>query len=486
MKIAILADLHLTDCFETAKMKAFIWALDEVKRCKADLICCAGDITATGNEHQSRKILEMLTQCGVPFCSTPGNAERRSFSGGEIARAFDIPPPAGVPVFTCDTSTSQVSAAAREQLAKLAPGSGHLLVSHYPAELWDAEAKALLDDALHRRAVTAVIAGHEHHDNDTCLRGIDPDKSSGGAPKVDFFTAQADGSWERSCSVMPGVDPAEWQPAMRKKLLDLIGVAAMQETFASLESAAELHIPHVELRFNAVEKGPELLRRIDAWRNAGGKTLSYHLPDLYPNADTTLKDHVRTAVDLKCDRLTLHVPRVTPATFPQYRSILLENCRDAIAYALENGVAVGIENLHTTENCRTEDTRNYGCCIKECISWIEDLRSFCKSQLIGFHCDIGHARNNAPISSVENLSDYYAQTAKYINGWHFHQVTQSPDGNFHNHMPLTGFFNKLIVLSGFLINFSENNLPQAPIFLEIRGGTNSIDSWKHLHALLEK
>ena len=78
MKIAVFADLHLTDNFGTVKNEVLGWALTEVRRRQADMLCLIGDLTAQGTVRQADRILDRIGKSGIPWCSTPGNAELRA------------------------------------------------------------------------------------------------------------------------------------------------------------------------------------------------------------------------------------------------------------------------------------------------------------------------------------------------------------------------------------------------------------------------
>ena len=182
---------------------------------------------------------------------------------------------------------------------------------------------------------------------------------------------------------------------------------------------------------------------------------------------------------LGCDRVTLHVPRVTAAGFAGAKDGLLERFGKCLRILLENDVEIGIENLHTREGETNRETRNFGCTIEECREWILLLRGYFGTTRIGFHLDIGHARNNAPISGWENLSDWYAAMGDLLDGWHLHQV-KVKDGKFSNHHPLTGFYDKLISLGGLFLALRAGQLPRAPMFLESRewaGNAEAYAAW---------
>ncbi|MBO4631182.1 MAG: metallophosphoesterase family protein [Lentisphaeria bacterium] len=483
MKIAVFADLHLTDNFGTVKNEVFEWALTEVRRRQADLLCLIGDLTAQGTAHQADRILDRIAKVGIPWCSTPGNAELRS-GVAETEKRFDLPAPGSAGIVTINTARNEPDPDELAKLSVLPDGAGFLLATHNPVRNWSEAARAVVREAEQRRAITAVIAGHSHHDEPGILRGLDPDKASGGPPMFSILSRGADG-WKREDVVMPGVDPAEWPEADRAALRRMIGISTMWEPLDGLDFACRNRIAHVELRFplNGAESLTVPLAR---WRENGGRTLSLHLPSLTPGDDGgKLLQAAECAVRLHCDRVTLHVPKVTAADFPARREQLLERFAAGLGPVLKNGLTIGIENLHTCPDARTDDRRNYGCTIAECRAWIELLRERFAPAEIGFHMDIGHARNNAPFSGRENLSDYYCELGRMVNGWHFHQVVQSKDG-FLNHQKLTGFYDKLISLGGWFMARRNGQLADAPVFLEVRDMEENKGSYLRLTELLDR
>jgi len=480
LKIAVFADLHLTDNPDSVKLRVLDWALNEAKRCAADLIVGIGDLTATGTAVQTKLLFDRIQAAGLPFCSTPGNAELRDASN-EAAK-HDIPVPGGVPVQLFDTARDVLSDADAAKLAALPPDSGLLLATHSPVVFFQNPGKDALQTALANRAVTAVIAGHVHNDGPDVLRGLDPDKSAGGPPAVVFFTRQADGNWVREDHAMPGVDPADWTEAERKAFRDVLGLSCMYDPYNVLAEAAELGIAVAELRFGTWGNDfPRIHAALDNWRAHGGRILSMHLPSLMgdPAQDPVLAKSIQDAIELGCNRVTLHVPEVKAAQYDAMKDGLADRCCKLLAPLLEYGIDVGIENLHTVNGrCKPEE-RTFGCNIPECSDWLKALRDRTGSDLIGFHLDIGHARNNAPFSQTMNVSDYYNVPALPVNGFHFHQVRIMPDGTFKNHAPLEGFYEKLICLSGYFIARRTNLLNRnAPVILEVSAPGGGIASYK--------
>ena len=269
MKIAVLADLHLTDNFNTVKIPVLDWALNAVREEQCDYICCIGDLTAQGSDKQTEYVLARLNSCGVPYCSTPGNAEARIFADGKNAARFDIPAPANVPVVLIDTTFDEPASAELAKLEALPDNAGFLLATHNPVRNWSSEAQAFVQKVRSRGAVTFDMAGHSHHDEANILRGLDPDKASGGVPMFAIMERDAQGVWQRRDVAIKGVDPREWSAADCEDFRNNIGISTMWEDVAALEFAVQNNIRHVELRIG-LEHNENLPQAIEKWRNNGG------------------------------------------------------------------------------------------------------------------------------------------------------------------------------------------------------------------------
>lgn len=481
LKIAILADLHLTDNSGSVKLKVLDWALEEARRRDAGLLVGIGDLTATGSAVQAELLFGRVAACGIPFCATPGNAECRESPDG--AERQNIPSPGGVPLFLADSSADRLGEETLLRLGDLPGNGGFLLATHCPPSMWPESQRAVLDAAIARRAVTAVIAGHVHSDGPDTLRGLDPDKAAGGPPMMSIFTRSGDGNWSREDIVMPGVDPMDWTEAERAAFRRVLGVSCMYDPFGVLAEAAELKIPVAELRYGTTGGNTDISASLERWRNRGGRILSMHLPSLTGKEDSRriLEDAVRNAIALGCDRVTLHVPEIRAGEYPALKTRLADDCSRLIAPLLERGIRVGIENLHTINGKCAPEERVFGCTIPECADWIAALRDRTGSVGIGFHLDIGHARNNSPFSQTMNVSDYYNAPGLPVNGLHFHQVRQQPDGTFKNHAPLEEFYGKLIALGGYFLARRAGLLaPEAPVILEIQQPGGGIASYRKL------
>ena len=486
MRIAVLADLHLTACRTSVKLDVLEWLSNELRACHPDLVVAIGDLTALGTEDQSRRMCAFLNSTDLPWCSTPGNAEFRT--SAELASPWYVAPPPGAPVLLVDSANYDPPAKDLQEMAALPDGAGVLLATHVPPSAWPEEARRALSAAQERQAIAAVIAGHQHDDGSDRLRGLDPDKSAGGPPMFEIWD-NGTGSWHRTPVEMTSADIRTWPLEERQKLFAQFGVCTMWTTLENIAEATRLRIPHLELREPALQKLSEdtLLNALDAWRRECGRTLSLHLSNLTVGDDGgALRLSAERALRLGCTRVTLHVPAVTAADFPHCQTALLDNFLERMKPLLDSPVDIGIENLHTSPGRTADDQRNFGCTIGECRSWIETLRQATGNSRIGFHFDIGHARNNPPFNSTENLSDFYAEMGMLANGCHFHQVSPvRVEGDSGNHRPFTGLYEKMISLAGFFLAWRKGQFPlQPPIYLEIRGDGLGIQTYNTLRELI--
>ena len=486
MKAAVFADLHLTDNPDSIKLIVLDWALSEARKECVECIIGIGDLTATGTAYQSDLLFERIRKSGIPFYSTPGNAELRSGENG-AERQTILPDSDDFPVILIDSSRDFPEEESLQQLRNLPAGSQKLLATHCSPQYWK-HGKECVEAAMEQNSISTVIAGHIHDDRPGCLRGLDPDKAAGGPPMFSIFEQKNDRSWIKYDVVMSGVDPIEWSETERESFYNILGVACLREPMETLTAAAEMKIPVVELRYGyPSELTEDLSNAIKLWRNSGGKILSVHLPEVYPDNEESLavfRDSVQFALKVHCDRVTVHTPRLNPILYDTKRDQVVELYRSLLAPLLERSVVVGIENLHTSKGKTADDQRNFGCCIEECRDFIQALRKITGSDLIGFHLDIGHARNNAPFSAIQNVSDYYNAEGLPINGFHFHQVTVQEDGLFKNHAPIREFYGKLISLAGYFIARRAGELPaEAPVILEINIPGGGIESYKVIRGL---
>ncbi len=483
MRIALLADLHLPDRTDTVKEPVFSWALREAAARRADLLVGAGDMTGLGTLPAARRYLSALQATGIPFLYAPGNADLRTAGDAEaVATLLSANRQIG-PVVVLDNAWGAFSEASRAFLDGLAAEGrrGLFAVAHCPlSSLGDADANWMRAH-VSAGTVACFASGHTHADDHDpqfpVVRGLDPDKAIGGPPALVFFSDDGEGRWFREDVPCPLADPGQWPTEDRASFLDFLGISGMYDPMGALEAATTHHVPSLELRYDGFleQNAGSVLDRLRLWRDAGGKSLSLHLPSLGRDEGDgilgaeRLLAASRLAVQLGVQAATMHVPEHFPAgrVRDALRERLLLVYAEGLAPLRDAGAAIGIENMHLSPKEKEGDERGYGYTPPECRAWIDALRQRMGYDGVGFHLDIGHARNNGWYASRYNLSEWYAELGGLVTGCHLHQVVKLPSG-FGNHYPLDELYGRFISLSSFLMAWRTGQLRHAPLYLEIR------------------
>ena len=497
MKCAILADLHLPDREDTFKEKLLDLTLASLRNEGVGLILGVGDMTGFGTIPAAERLARKLRNTGIDFLLTPGNAEYRSGpeTSARIAEILRTDLRKGRFV-VLDSALSKLSDEARETLRTLPEHA--VLVTHVPPSRWPESDRALLAGAENRYDL--LIAGHVHYDSAEgkirTVRGMDPDKAIGGPPAVVILEELPDGSFRFSELEIPDFEASDitrWPEPERKVFLDHVGISGMTEPLETLDFAARERIRAVELRCSTLEAMPEneLKNALARWRDCGGSILSLHLPDLgwkegKPTGADAVSQFIRSAADLGCTRLTLHVPKMSVNDFSDraVRETVLGHTVQRIAEANGLGMSVGIENMHMRKFEKPDGARRYGYTVEECRDWLALLRErLPKPEMTGFHFDIGHARNNAPYSSMEPISTWLAGLGPEMNAMHLHQIEKAPEGGFSNHRPIRTLFGPMISLSSLFLAWKAGQMPHVPMFLEIRSGLGP-ESYRTLRRLI--
>lgn len=479
MKFAVLADLHLPDRDDTVKDAVLDWALEVCRREHVDWVIGAGDLTGFGTIAAAKRLIGKIHACAIPCLLTPGNAEIRSADDAmETARILATPTSAA-PFLLLDSSRGGLCDDARAALREIPPGS--VGVTHCPPVEWPVGDRMLLE--AETAQFSLLIAGHLHLDRADgkwqLVRGLDPDKAIGGPPAVTIFTGDPVGGWQRREVALEAAEPKNWTAAERNSFLENLGISGMGSSLEMLAFAADNRVPCFELRAESMRNVDpmSLYEAVERWREHGGRILSMHLPDLgWCNGAVRGAEELRNAAVaarlIGCDRLTLHVPRCSVAEYAnqKIRQALLSATAKALTEANLTGIAVGIENLHRSSTEAADETRGFGYTIDECEAWLNLLGETIAPLEAGFHFDIGHARNNAPFSSLQPIASWLAALGTRTNGCHLHQVSLSADGKLSNHMPILELYGPLISFSSLLLAWRNGILRHVPMFLEVRGG----------------
>ena len=497
IKIAVLADLHLPDHSGTVKEDAFEWALATAVQQQADVIVAAGDLVSVGTLDAAKRVRQKLYATNLPCLIVAGNAEIRTpeFSAA-VLRELRTPvtfEQNGYCVAVLDNSREILTAEDRDMIKSLVKRAHKqiFVAAHFPLDSFPSEDKKFLTGLIESGAIGIFVVGHMHYDSTEYLgkgeyhivRGIDPDKAIGGPPALTFFEYDSKcKKWRRSECTYPGGCALSWTAAERTEFRRLLGISCMEDSPGGINKAICHEIKNIELRFEYTEKLAleELHTLLEQWRNEGGQHLSIHLPDIsWDQKKSKVKgvEQVKSACELALalgvNRLTMHVPRCPLGLISKHTDVrkhLLNAYVDVLKAVLAQGLTVGIENLHMNPGEKPDDERGFGYTPPECLDWINALREMSGSSKIGVHFDIGHARNNAPYSSLYNVSQWFAELGALITGYHLHQVELDAEGRFINHRPVTGMFGPLISFSSLFAAWSKRQINHAPMYLEIRNG----------------
>ena len=78
MKIALIADSHLSDTEITPQEESLNWALEELKIIAPDACVWLGDITACGSPDAAIRFRSKTDRLPFPSLTVPGNSELRT------------------------------------------------------------------------------------------------------------------------------------------------------------------------------------------------------------------------------------------------------------------------------------------------------------------------------------------------------------------------------------------------------------------------
>ena len=309
----------------------------------------------------------------------------------------------------------------------------------------------------------SVFYAHKHisrvDGNKISLQALDPDKAIGEPPCITYYDTDTK-KLTKSYYFVP----------VPRDFMQNTGISCYRFKTDILFAIAN-GIKNIELRPNVIkEDKDEVKALVKEWRDAGGENLSVHLSEVsFKNGAPTVKPGYLELVDfvkeIGADRLTQHVPDIKLETAnPKCLEKIAEFVADTVNSIGFCGV-LGIENMHT----KSQDTafdRRYGCTPEECFEFMLLVanKSNCK---VGFNFDIGHARNNAPLSQKYQISSWLAMLGKHIVGCHFHQVVKDEDG-FENHKPITELYGGIINYTSFFKCWIDGDINRCPVILEMR------------------
>ena len=466
MKICFACDLHLPYRRDAAAYQVLEWILDTVRREQPGAFLFAGDCTADGDEAAFRYFLERMGSLNIPFLWIPGNSDLRTPESAGTLRRLHAPCRTlldGTELLVLCDADGTVEPEACSLLEAAGPDT--VVMMHHPPQKLREGHRERMQAWLAAHPGTALFCGHEHaaldEGNLHILRAADPDKARGGLPCVTVYDTGTR-QLSRRC----------WPCPMPQELPRYFGISCYHPA-EDIPFAVREGLRCIELRPNFIRQDQrELARLVERWRDAGGENLSVHLPDVaWTEGAVSSPDYRETlekAAALGADRFTQHVPKISvreaseqPEALARIGDFIAGGFRD-----LSPACTIGVENMHMTAREAPDASRRYGYLPGEALAFMELLRAGC-GQRVGFNLDIGHARNNPPLSQRYTLSTWYAEVGRHAVGYHIHQVVKE-DGVLKNHTGISGVYDGLISFGSLFASWRAGQLRPAPFIFEMR------------------
>lgn len=500
MRFVVFADPHLSDIENTSQEAAVDWALRMAADLKPDALICAGDVTACGSPDAAIRFAEKLYALPFPNIVVPGNSELRNVSTAPLLERLFSSYPDGlklkdIRIIGMNFSHDSISIEERERLNGLEDTEKLVLVSHQGYRHLDANSRSFLNEWLSARKDRILIwlTGHIHVQLDEvyegvrefALRAIDPDKCIGGLPQL--LQLDIDGKDIKITEhLFTEGQLCEWSEDEKKEFINFLGVTCYHPE-KEMDEVIRLGIRHMEWR-SVTDETLILLRR---WREKVNGTFSVHMPSLTfdgaVRGEEKLAECALSAVRAGADMITVHPPFVKNRDMykPGAFELLADSMARAISPVYDAGIRILIENNHTNFGTSSDVyEREFGCSPVEVMTWRYALNERLGKDACDIRLDIGHARNNVPVSQDYPLGKWYPVMGPAARAYHLHQTTCEPGGKMHNHFPITGINDGFISFCGFLHEWHSCVLTHGPVILEIREGEGAIETYKRLKRIV--
>ena len=500
MRFLIFADPHISDDPKTSQEATINWVLRLAMEQHPDALICAGDVTAFGNADAALRFCEKLNSLPYPSIVVPGNAELRNESTAPLLERLFSNYPQGlkindIRIIGMNFSHNSISAEERKRLNSLYDTERLILVSHQGHRHLDDDSREFLEAWLtkHKDRILIWFIGHIHYSSDQtfagvreyALRAIDPDKCIGGLPLAVQMDVDEKGLRITEHLFTEG-QLCEWSPKDKQEFIDLLGVTCYHPE-KEMEDVIRIGIRHMEWRSITDDTLPLL----KDWRKKINGTFSLHMPQLKYDGGVIGKEkfseYVLSAINAEADMITVHPPFVKNKHMYKYGAF--EELADSMAIALrpvyDAGIKIMVENNHTNFGTSSDVyEREFGCTPLEVMTWKYALNERLGKNACDIRLDIGHARNNVPVSKEYPLGKWYSVIGAYARAYHLHQTINEPGGKMHNHHPITGIHDGFIAFCGFLHDWHNGNLTHGPVILEIREGEGAIETYKRITQII--
>lgn len=491
MKIAFICDTHLPNDTNSAQYVYLKKIIEKMKEDGIETVISVGDITAFGQKEIFVTYLDDLSAFDHHYVI--GNAEVRDQNTKdyflETSNGFLIER-GGRRFLGVDTPYNKIEECDREKVRTLSDGD--VLVMHNYVESLEKDSRAFITELCAEKALTIVHA-HSHMRRDFALgrsrviglRALDPDKSIGGYPCIDYIDFGGEQVTYEEVAIKTPL-------SVLKDLRAHFGISCV-DNLRDLTYALENNVYAVELRTNGADWTPDLslLPLIEKWREKTRGYLSVHFPNLrYKNGEIVGKEQWYAATDyaiaVKADGLTMHHPRVRLCDMPESGEVW-KAFEELYLYTINKvpaSVRIGIENMHMEAGEGDNPQRGFGYTPLEVSAWIDTLNAAVGDpNRVGHVLDVGHARNNAHIASIYPIGRWYEMMGNKAVAYHIHQVLPAPKGGMNNHNAIETWLGPIINFSSFFYNWERGRLNHVPVFLEVQGSVNyqkSIDAFEKL------
>ena len=477
MKIAFICDMHLPESQNSPQYVFFKRAVSRMRRDNIKTVVNLGDITSFGQVSPFEDYLTEMRNFESYYVF--GNSEVRNVETLEQIMNFKTEPSFKVGDRTflgINTPYADIDENDRVRLEKLSDGDV-VFLHHYVKSLHK-DSREFFEKLLGKKSLT-VFHGHAHYYIEEAvgksrvygLRALDPDKSVGNYPCITY------------------VDITDENITLEEKLFcvgeksifgirEYFGISCVDNA-RDLTYAIENGVKNVEIRCRKVtDVDYSVIPLVQRWRDAGGKYLSLHMPDIkFKDGEFSAveqwNDALGYAKALGVNGLTIHPPKAKVGEVADRE--VYESFLTYYAEAVESvgdSVHVGIENMHMTEGEKNDLNRCFGCSPEEVLSWIDAINErLGKKGRVGQTLDVGHARNNGIIASTDPISRWYEKMGNRAVAYHIHQTVKEGKG-LKNHCPIDDWFGPMISYVSFLYAWDVGMINHVPVFLEVKGAEN--------------
>ena len=509
MKIALLADPHLSDVENTPQEEAFHWAFHELSNIKPDACVWLGDITACGSPDAAMRFCKKIKELSFPSVTVPGNSDLRTDHTAAIMERYllshlEVLKIGDLDVVAMDTSQDTILPEERARLSQLTLGEKVLLCSHQSAKYLDSESLEFLKNwiAEHRSTGSRFLlwaSGHRHvyavgefeGIPTISVRALDLDKCIGGSAQICLWNSETEDPAESEERVYSRGLISEWSPEERQELADSLGITCYNrhKLERDMPFAIKNRVRHLEWRSIAEKE----IALIEEWRRIGGKSFSLHMSALdYEGGVVDLplfREMALNAVRAGADMVTVHPPQIATENM-QMGSPAYEAIADAMAEAflpvVSAGIDILVENNHTDFGTPKDPMKcAYGCTPLDLVEWRDALIKRLGKGSCHIRFDVGHARNNEPLSENYPIGKWYAMIGSESRAYHLHQTFYDKlQHRMKNHHPITHWHDGMVSFDGFLWAWHTGVLHHGPVILEIREGDGAPATWQRLQQLI--